>query len=83
MAHLNGGDMDSRPIIKVVLIVALIGSIWYLMGSSQDYSCDKCSVTLKTSKSMPITYNMSDLFEQSKFKHCPVYWDRVMGYVKH
>lgn len=82
MGYFIGGDMVNRLFIKVVLILALIASIWYLNWSSQDYSCEKCTITLKSSKSLPIAYNMSDLYEESKGGACPVYWDRVWGYRK-
>ena len=82
MGYFIWGDMDSRLAIKIVLVLALIASIWYLIGSSQDYSCEKCTITLKSSKSLPISYNMTDLYEESKGGACPVYWDRVWGYRK-
>lgn len=74
--------MVKRIIIKIAILIAIWGLVGYLYVSSNDMSCDQCTVMFKSSKSMPLQYNMPDLFEESKLKDCPVYWDRVRGYVE-
>lgn len=74
------GGMVNQILIKTLLILALIASIWYLISSSQVYSCDKCTITFSGSKSQPVTINMTDLYDLSQGNNCPVYWDRVWGY---
>lgn len=74
--------MDTRIFIKVILLTIILGAIGYLSISAETYSCDQCSVTLGNSKALPIKYYMSELFQESKLKECPVYWDRVQGYVR-
>lgn len=71
-----------RVILKVALLVVILGAIGYLTMSAETYSCDQCSVSFSNSKALPIKYNMSELFEESKLKECPIYWDRVRGYVR-
>lgn len=71
-----------RVILKVALLVIILGAIGYLWISAETYSCDQCSVSFSNSKAVAIKYYMSELFEESKLKECPIYWDRVSGYVK-
>lgn len=71
-----------RIIFKVALLVVILGAIGYLSISAETYSCNQCSVTLTNSKALPIKYTMSELFQESKLNDCPVYWDRVQGYVR-
>jgi hypothetical protein len=75
--------MFKTNLIKLILIIVLIGLISYLWIDSNSLSCNKCVVTFKE-KYNPAgtTYNMSDLFNQTQTKDCPIYWDRVQGYVK-
>ena len=74
--------MDNRIFFKFLLLVIILGFIGYLLTSSETYNCNQCSVTFSNSKSMSIKYYMSELFEESKLNNCPIYWDRVRGYVK-
>ena len=74
--------MVNSRIIKIILIFLLIGLISYLVADSTNLSCNQCSVTFKEKNSPGTTYNMTDLFNQTQTKDCPIYWDRVQGYVK-
>lgn len=71
-----------RVIFKVALLVVILGAIGYLSLSAETYSCDQCSVSFSNSKTLPIKYFMTELYEESKLTNCPVYWDRVQGYVR-
>ena len=80
--------MDYRILTKIILLGVLLASIGYLCVSSDAYSCDQCSVTFSNPKVSGISMEkgikiyMSELFEESKLNDCPIYWDRVSGYVK-
>jgi hypothetical protein len=71
-----------RIIFKVILLVVILGAIGYLAIPAETYSCDQCSVSFSNSKALAIKYYMTELFEESKLKDCPIYWDRVIGYVR-
>ena len=74
--------MFNPRVIKIILIIALIGLISYIWIDSNSLSCNQCTVTFREKLSPTTTYNMSDLFTETKTKDCPIYWDRVQGYVK-
>ena len=74
--------MVNRNFIKCIIILLLIGLIGYVYTTSRNLSCEQCTVTFGNSKALAITYNMSDLFNQTKQERCPIYWDRVQGYVQ-
>lgn len=74
--------MDYHILAKVILLSIILACIGYLSMSAETYSCDQCSVSFTNTKAAPIKYYMSELFEESKLKECPVYWDRVRGYVR-
>lgn len=71
----------NKSTIKVILILIMISYIFYLVWNANSLSCNQCTVTLNN-KGFKTTYNMSDLFNQTKLNECPIYWDRVQGYVK-
>lgn len=71
-----------RIILKVALLTVILGAIAYLLMSAETYNCNECSVSFSNSKALPIKYYMSELFEESKLNDCPIYWDRVRGYVR-
>ena len=73
--------MVNRNFIKCVIILLLIGLIGYVYTTSRNLSCDQCTVTFNE-EGYKQTYNMSDLFNQTKLTRCPIYWDRVQGYVQ-
>ena len=60
----------------------LLGLIYYLVADSSHLSCNQCTVTFKEKYSPGITYNMTELFKETQTKDCPIYWDRVQGYVQ-
>ena len=74
--------MVNRNLIKLCIIVLLIGLVGYIFITSRSLSCEQCTITFTSSKSVPLTYNMSDLFNQTKIKQCPIIWERTTGYVK-
>jgi len=74
--------MVNRIIIKIILLFCILAFCTYLYASAQTYECNQCSVSFSNSKALPTKYIMEDLFEESKLDRCPVYWDRVGGYVK-
>ena len=81
--------MDYRILAKVILLSIILACIGYLSMSAETYSCNQCSVTISNSKIAgsagnfgSVKYIMSKLFEESKLKECPIYWDRVQGYVR-
>jgi hypothetical protein len=74
--------MVNRILIKIILIIILIAAILGIIISSKDLSCDKCSVTFRNPMAAELRYFMEDLFNQSQLNRCPIYWDRVIGYVK-
>jgi len=75
-------DYRIKILSKVAIILLMIGLIVYLVLGANSLSCNECSVTLKKFNGLPMKYNMSDLFNQTKLIKCPIYWDRVNGYVK-
>jgi len=79
--------MFNRILIKIILILLMIGFIVYLLMSASNLHCANCTVTLLNKRvgeleSERIDYNMTDLYELTKTNRCPVYWDRVSGYVR-
>ena len=74
--------MFNPRIIKIALIIILLSLISYLIIDSNNLSCNQCTVTFKDKLSPVITYNMTDLFIKTQTKDCPIYWDRVQGYVE-
>lgn len=74
--------MENKIIFKIIIIALMVGLAIYIVADSKSLTCDQCTVSLDTINSMPITYNMSDLFNQTKIARCPIYWDRIQGYVK-
>ncbi len=68
--------MVNRLFIKIILIIVLVVSIFYLIWSSQQLSCGKCVVTFKKEGCLPIKYNMSGLFKEGG---CPIYFDKYGG----
>ena len=79
--------MVNKITIKIIIILIMLCFIFYLLLSSHNLSCTNCTVSFSTKKvfqtnSQRLDFNMSDLFELTKTKKCPVSWDRVMGYVK-
>ena len=73
--------MFNPKLIKIILIILLIGLISYIWIDSNNLSCNQCTVTFND-KGYKQSFNMSDLFNQTKTKDCPIYWDRVQGYVQ-
>ena len=65
-----------KTIIKIILIIIMLAYIIFLIFNTKPLSCDKCTVTFNE------TYNMTELFNLTKEKRCPIVWDRVQGYVK-
>ena len=74
--------MVNINIIKIIIIILIIGLLAFIYTNSEQMECSKCTVTLKNSEFTQYSYNMSDLFNQSKYIKCPIYWDNNIGYVK-
>ena len=75
-------DSVNKILVKILIILMLISLILYLYNDSLNLSCNQCTITFKEKYSPGTTYNMTDLFNQTQTKDCPIYWDRVQGYVK-
>ena len=81
--------MDYRILAKIILLSVILGCIGYLSITAENYKCNQCSVTFSNYKIAgsignfsSVKYFMTELFEESKLKECPIYWDRVQGYVR-
>ena len=74
--------MDRDKTLKVIIIILLLGLITYIYLGSKELSCDKCTITFQERGMLSVKLNMTELFNQAQLKECPVYWDRVQGYVK-
>ena len=71
----------NRILVKIILILVMLSYIIFLILNAAPLSCDKCTVTFNTF-TFNETYNMTELFNLTKEKRCPIVWDRVQGYVK-
>ena len=73
--------MVSNLSIKIIIIVLMLGLNGYLLYNANQLSCEQCTVTFNE-QGFQETFKMSELFNQTKLDRCPIYWDRVQGYVK-
>jgi hypothetical protein len=75
--------MVNRNLIKLCIILLLIGLIGYVYITSRNLNCNQCTVSFSNSKiGYALTYNMTDLYKEAQKEDCPIYWDRVRGYVQ-
>ena len=71
----------NKVIIKLILVIIMLSYIIFLIWNASQLSCTECTITFNE-MGFKETYNMSDLFNLTKDTTCPIYWDRVQGYVK-
>jgi len=81
--------MVNRIYIKIILLLVILISYFWLIYTAFSLDCNKCIMTLKTTEKAAtignfsdIVYTAEELFNESQGgKICPVIWDRVQGYV--
>ncbi len=75
-----------ESLIWIFAIIVFTGLTMKISSDSNDFSCDKCEVTLTNTMAggQPYklgTFKIEDLFEEYKDGHCVITWTSTGGYV--